>query len=115
MKDNGRHRLEIVAPILSRNQWQCWRHRTHGRDPIGEFARQSKRHGSAIRHSVGIDSIGIDVVFGLELVDQVRDESDVAWQSMRSSRPDMRTGAESIKEGAASSRVNNNEAMLIGY
>ena len=79
----------------------CSRHGSDRRDPMGQSARQRKRHASTIRHSVGIDARRIDVVLTFQLVNQIRNECDVQFLAP-------------VLWNVSSRRVDDNETVLIG-
>ena len=53
-------------------------HAPDGRDPVREPARQQIGHPAAVGEAVDINARGVKVVTPSQVIDQVRDECDVA-------------------------------------
>jgi hypothetical protein len=75
MKRDHRHRSMLRTPA-PRQHVSRTHHPDRG-DPIGERAGEHERHVSPVGKPVRVDPRGVDVVGRLQLVDQLRDESDI--------------------------------------
>lgn len=96
----GRYRLGI--PAFLQGSGERARDDPHGRDPVGKLARQQESHTSAVGHPIGINAACIDAVVSLELINQVGNESDVLWQTVRPRWPNTCTPRISTQKGATS-------------
>ncbi len=77
-RDQG-YRRAVHAPVP--RQRLCCCHHADRRDPVRKRARKHERHAAAIGHAVGVDPRGIDVVAGLQRIDQIGNEADIGQQA----------------------------------
>merc|ERR1719445_1615917 len=57
-------------------------HRSDRREALGYLTGQSVSHHSTVAEARGVHAVGIDVVVGLQLVEQVLDEADIVGSAV---------------------------------